>query len=324
MKMRAAGTKFFLSSLFLLCSWQTAPTSNQASDSIFYFHSSAWVNLHHYLYNEAFRSEKASQLMSGLDKSEKAQLARAIQFYQDYFKGRDLLFDDGLTNINTELSRVENQENINSSKIPEDLRKILQSFMPVYKCHLWQQQDRENQIWAENTKSLLRKYGIATQRDLEKVLDRKFSDGPYRFDIVHESNWSGAYTYSPPHTVISSGRPSYSNLSALEMVFHESLHAGPFDKVQSVIDQEFSKIHATDSDQLWHAILFFTAGEIVRKRFADDGIAYEPYAYKNGLFASDRKWGKCEPLLRKYWLPYLQGQGDMRSSISEFVKESTK
>ena len=106
------------------------------------------------------------------------------------------------------------------------------------------------------------RYGPAIQHELERVLQRKFSDGPYQVYVVHESNWAGGYTSEAqrgthPHTVISSGRPDYQGLAGLEMVFHESLHAGPFDTVQAELDGEFARHNVRRMTcNCWHAVLF--------------------------------------------------------------------
>ena len=67
------------------------------------------------------------------------------------------------------------------------------------------------------------------------------------------------------------------------MVFHESLHAGPFDTVQAELDGEFARHNAKDDVQLWHAVLFYTAGEIVRDATEDASKWPAPRVYTRGV-----------------------------------------
>src|ERR1700679_3908963 len=98
------------------------------------------------------------------------------------------------------------------------------------------------------------------------------------------------------------------------------MHAGPFDVIQKALDEEFARHHVKDEHQLWHALLFFTAGEGVRGVLQDRGVEYVPYAYENGLFSLSGSWGKQESLIRKYWLPYMRSQDD-RAEVKDALKK---
>jgi hypothetical protein len=43
-----------------------------------------------------------------------------------------------------------------------------------------------------------------------------------------------------------------------------------------------------------------------------------PYADKNGLY-TNKDWKLCEPAIRKYWLPYMQGHGQMKDAVAQIV-----
>ena len=327
-KLKIYVTKIIRQFLMLLTSWclgacQTNQISRKPQDlETFQFRSAVWVNLHHYLYNESFRPEAHQESSITMSSREKRQLEKAIAFYRKQFDQRDLLFDEGLKKINNQLASKENDLNLDGLDSMDGLKSILLDVYPIYFKYFWAHQDQENKEWIENTRSLLQSHGSLIQEKLEKILQRKFGDVPYRVDVVHEANWAGAYTSSAPsHTVISSGRKTYRDLAALEMVFHETMHAGPINAVSKSLEEEFLAHKMADKEQLWHAIHFFTAGEVVRGVLKAQGIEYTPYAYKNGLFSADRNWGKYGPFLKKYWLPYMEGKDSMKIALSHIVDE---
>jgi hypothetical protein len=315
--------------LALLTASTTPVRAGTSADSPpFRYYNFIWVNLHHYLYNEAFPTGHGiGQTIPGLSAVQKTAVANAIDFYRSHYQDRDLLFDRELHTITQQVIAAGNT-GLPSTGIPDDLRKTLQSVYPIYMKYLWASQKLENHHWIVSNQQLLSRYGPAIQHELERVLQRKFSDGPYQVYVVHEANWPGGYTSEAergthPHTVISSGRPDYRGLAGLEMVFHESLHAGPFDTVQAALDAEFARHNAKDEVQLWHAVLFYTAGEIVREVLSADGVAFQPYEYAPGGPFTRGRWARVEATVRKYWLPYMQGKIDMRKAVAQMVTEIT-
>jgi hypothetical protein len=293
---------------------------------IFEYHDFVWVNLHHYLYNEAFPTHHGNgQEIPGMTPAESAAVDSAIAFYRERYKGRDLLFDTDLLATTELLVLAGNASTLPPSAMADDLRAQLSAVYPIYRRHLWRLQAAQNDRWIADNQQLMGRYGPSIQRKLETVLRRKFSDGPYQEFVVNEANWAGGYTanredvHTYPQTFISSGRPDYSGLKGLEMVFHESLHAGPFSQVQEALDQEFARHNVQDKLSLWHFVLFYSAGEATREVLARDGIVYQPYAYApDGPFT--RGLGaRVEPIVRKYWQPYMDGGISMQQAIVSLV-----
>jgi hypothetical protein len=293
----------------------------------FQYFNFVWINLHSYLYNTAFPTRRGiDQTIPGVTSLEAATVATAIDFYRQHYKDRDLLFDPQLHSITQRVIAAGNAAQLPAAGLPADLRSTLRSVYPIYRKHLWPSQKEENQRWIARNQELMRTYGPAIQRKLEAVLGRRFSDGPYEIYAVHEANWPGGYTSGAdegwhPHTVISSGRSDYAAFAGLEMVFHESMHAGPFDNVQTALDQEFSARGAKDDMRLWHAVLFYSAGEATREVLQDSGIEFQPYEYAAGGPFTRGDWAKVEPTIREHWLPYMQGKEPMQQALAEMVTE---
>ena len=55
--------------------------------------------------------------------------------------------------------------------------------------------------------------------------------------------------------------------------------------------------------QLWHAIIFYTAGELTRRAIPQ----HVPYAVANGIWNRE-PWSAFRKALDEHWRPYLDGQ----------------
>ncbi len=289
----------------------------------FQFQSSQWVNLHHFLYERA-RSKKEPSVVANeivLSDEHSKTLKAAIAFYKKAYINRSLLFDDQLSLIKTQLSHTKNNfvnNQLSNNKIPDVLLTHLNAVASIYEKHFWAGHHNENTVWINKAKTLLTKHGEIIQDKLEKIFQHKLYITPIKYDIVYApAYWAGAYTMDG-HAVITSSRADYQSLAALEMVFHEASHGKilrPMQTEMKALEQTFHYIH---EKQLWHALQFYTVGEVVKTSLAQHGIAgYQPYAYKNGLY--NRSWAKYEPLIVRFWQPYIDGKTDMKFALQEIL-----
>lgn len=98
-------------------------------------------------------------------------------------------------------------------------------------------------------------------------------------------------------------------------MFHEASH-GISDRLEHAISAECRKQNLLlPRRDLWHAVLFYTAGEVVRRQLGD----YTPYAEKNGLWK--RAWPMYIGALEKDWQPYLDGKIPFDSAVIALVKD---
>lgn len=123
---------------------ETATTPN-AADRLFDFHSSVWVNLHHFLYRQAVRSgPQKSPRASSLTAADSEELDRlapserilwndAVAYYRVSFASRDLLFDEDLIAVKNHLEDAEDSPDLANASIPSDLRCILLEAAPIYR-----------------------------------------------------------------------------------------------------------------------------------------------------------------------------------------------
>ncbi|MCJ8321541.1 MAG: hypothetical protein MJK12_18040 [Colwellia sp.] len=288
----------------------------------FQFQSSKWLNLHHFLYDRA-RTTKGIDVGANnteLSDENSKTLKAAIEFYKKEYVKRSLLFDDQLSLIKTQLSQtkylVNNQ--LSNNKIPSILLNHLNAVAPLYQENFWDRHHNENTVWINKANTLLAKHGKIIQDKLEKIFQHKLYITPIKYDIVYApAYWAGAYTMDG-HAVITSSRADYQGLAALEMVFHEATHGKILRPMQTEIKQLEQSFHYIHEKQLWHALQFYTVGEVVKTSLAQHGIAgYQPYAYKNGLY--NRSWAKYEPLIVKFWQPYIEGKTNMKLALQEIL-----
>ena len=70
-------------------------------------------------------------------------------------------------------------------------------------------------------------------------------------------------------------------------------------------------------NDLWHAIIFYTAGEFTRRNLSEYRVSdYIPVAYR-GLYA--RAWPNFQRPLELYWQPYLEGTVDFDKAMSNLI-----
>jgi len=118
-----------------------------------------------------------------------------------------------------------------------------------------------------------------------------------------------------PHTTLSSARVS-EDWYGLEIVFHEASHPLA-EKLQADLDRECAAQKKQCRD-LWHAVQFYTVGDVVRRALAKRGISYDTYAEHNGLYTR-REWPKFKKAIDQAWPPYLDGKTDWNSALHALV-----
>lgn len=288
----------------------------------FEFQSSMWVNLHHHLYQQA-KTKKSQNLLTPdvtIDPSEQAILEAAIDFYKNNYVEFSLLFNDSLGDIKVRLSHQPDNKPLSDKMLPPILSGHLNATAAIYQKYYWSNHNKENKRWISNTKNLLKTHFVNIKSKLETQFNNPLCQTLIRFDIVAaDAHWAGAYTtITPAHVVITSTRTNNQNLAALEMSFHEAAHVSLLDHMKV----ELSAIEKTGSYKheqgLWHAILFYTVGEITRQSYLAMGINnYQPYAYKRGLYK--RIWSKYEALIVKYWQPYLDNKTTMKVALTAIL-----
>lgn len=293
----------------------------------FDFHNSFWLNLHHTLFYgaslHALTPQQQQQRgavpldISTLTAEERNAWEKAVAFYGSRYKNRSLLFDDELVDLGNALSRQENAKKLKQrSGIPKEVFAVLKQAAPVYRRRWWPAHQQANRLWMEQMVPNVTQYSPKIIPQLEKFLNSPWP-GADRVDVSYFVVALGnAYTTTDPgHTTISSGRAANSGDAGLEIVFHEAAHL----LTRNLQHQLSLDCHAENADcgDLWHAIQFFTVGEVVKQQLAS---GYEPYAFKYGLYQRGR-WSSFLPLIKKDWQPYMEGEMRFEDAIKTLASE---
>jgi hypothetical protein len=303
----------------------------KTDQDIFDFHSGFWMNLHHFLYQQALAQNAgrearairgAGEVVSveALNDEEKRVWATVLESYQKNWVNRDLLFDDDLVKINNRLAELENQITLKQSGLPDELVVTLERAAPVYRAHWWKGHDRVNRSWIADVALLIRKHGRILSEKLATAYHEPWAKGSVRVEVAIYANWAGAYTTLHPTLItISSANAAQQGPAALETIFHEASHA-MIGAVRKGIENECAAQGKQVPRDLWHVALFYTIGEIVKRALAENGQHdYEPYAYKQGLYQRVPNWSQYQQLMEKHWRPYLDGKSDFAQAIKQLV-----
>lgn len=299
-----------------------------ATNGFFDFHSGFWINLHHYLYLQAVlaapdaRKDGALAVQRAIPDrpmtaEQRAAWDKALGYYRQ-FGSRDALRDPVLIKANYELSDAGSDNSLAGRRIPADMRTALQDAAPVYRALWWPEQDRRNQAWITAATALVDRYGQATARRIASVYRMQWPAEIIPVEVVSYANWAGAYTTTHSTLITVSSLPeSDQNAAALETVFHEASHALIHGVQEAIAKQCTADAVVLRPSTLWHAILFYTTGSIVKDLIPN----YVPLADALGRWK--RAWPMFIGPLEKDWQPYLDGKISFDAAVSALVRDAS-
>lgn len=309
------------------------------------------MNLHHFLYLQARlttgnpassdngrgQAPPSDPAVSLLDFPAKDIQAwqDAVAFYAKDLAKRDLQLNGDMENINNSLADMEACPDLDGKSSPScnsglrpELIEALESAAPVYRAHWWPEQDRANREWIDQVAPMVRQMGVELSGQLADIYQRSWPSSRLRVDVVWYGGPYGAYTtLNPTHVTISSHDARNQGIYGFEVLFHESSHALA-GSVTQAIAREFRAQDKPIPRDLWHALLFYTTGEIVRRDvlyggmsvpdLKNDGSApYQTYATRFGLYSGS--WVRFRGLLDLYWMPYLDGRVSFDTAIARIA-----
>jgi hypothetical protein len=337
---------------------------------VFELHSGFWINLHHTLYQEARQQRDAAAAKTEsnpgktgrprlqiapaakiqLSATEQRAWDEAVGYYAANYANKDLLFSTEMILLKNQLGDFEACDELSGAKnrfcnagLPANLTHILEAAAPVYRAHRWAADDRTNRGWIARVAPLVREQGVGLSHRLSDVYETRWPAEKIRVDVARFANWAGAYTtLDPLRVTISSGDPRNQGTAALEVLFHEASH-GIAKAVEDAIARECRQREKPIPRDLWHALIFYTTGEVIRPlmeahpEWRREGSAaggsgsaaehggkqeredaqYMPYAQREGLY--QRGWQQYLELLTRYWQPYLDGRATFDDAIARMV-----
>jgi len=326
-------------------------SSTESPLPVFEMHSGFWVNLHHFLYLQsrllksnssttetgrgAAQPDEIPASLMGFPEADIHAWQDAVAFYSRDLAGRDLLLNGDMVIINNQLSIMEACPDLQGKTTPlcksglrPDLVEALQRAAPVYRAHWWAQQDHANREWISQVAPLIQKMGVELSGQLAEVYQRPWPSQRMRVDVVWYGGPFGSYSsLEPLHITVSSHDARNRGVYGFEVLFHEASHAVA-GAVTAAIAHDFREHDKPIPRDFWHALLFYTTGEIVRRDVQYGSMTltseqqngpseYLPYAARFGLYSGS--WERFRGLLDLYWLPYLDGKVSFETAMARLA-----
>ena len=350
-----------------VCFFLTAPAHAQEVESVygplpvFEFHSGFWVNLHHFLYHEARARLAAKQppaapkpgtpsLKSSpgstatLTPVEQKAWDEVIAYYAANYAQKDLLVNLDLILLKNQLGDFEDCAELTGHKkpqcdagLPGNVGPMLEAAAPIYRAHWWPDHDRANRRWVFRVAPLVREQGVGLSQRLADIYQAHWPIEKIRVEVCAYANNAGAYTtLDPLRVTIASSDPRNQGPEALEVLFHESSH-GLAQPVDNAIRRECKQRDKPIPRDLWHALIIYTTGEVLRPVVGDLSFdqsdqsdkptptpappPLKPNAVPSALrdILTQRGWEQYHLLLSLYWQPYLDGKVNFDDAIAHLI-----
>jgi hypothetical protein len=294
-----------------------SPPPQPRQQRLFEFHSHFWVNLHHF----ARAVARGMPARAELTAAEGGSWDAGVALYRERYADRDLLFDDGMVEIKEALRQVEGESSLGAAPLDPELKLTLERLAPIYRAHWWPEHDAANRAWIAALQPLLASHGEALARRVAGAYGKSWPSAPVPVDVAVSAGPVGAYTTArPTHTTIASTHPGLRGLAALEVAFHEASHAWGL-VIQTAIAKAAAARQKTVPPQLWHAVLFHTAGESTRRTLAADGIeGYVEYAVSQDVYVKLCGDG-CRERVAEHWDPHLDGRTSIEAALDALVAD---
>jgi hypothetical protein len=298
-----------------------------ASPPIFRFESEEfWLNLHTFLYVlgraenkfpdaalEAVAGAPADALrgLQLLNDAERKAWADAVTAYVRGASRSDPVFERDAALLESRLADADDAPTLNGTDVNPAVRDVLERVAPIYRRAWWPAHRAANQEWVAATEELVKANGQTVLDFVTRAYQSPWPPNGYPVHVAAYSNWAGAFsTYANFMLVASNANAGTRGWAGFETVFHESLHQFD-DAIEPRLAADARAARKTLHRNLSHALIFFTAGEAVR-RVAPAG--YIAVADASGVWS--RGMTGLKDALTEIWLPYLNGRGTRDAALA--------
>jgi hypothetical protein len=282
--------------------------------------SNPWVNLHQRLLYEArFSAEPPA----GLSGDGLVNWNKAVEIYRVFLGKRNPIVDEELKQLNATLSQTRTP--VLPNAIPDAASAALTIAMPLYRALQWEEDDRANRFWIAVAEPMLASAGEELAEAHARVYGMPFPMH-IRVDVASFGWEFGAYTVGEgdsAHAVIASTERGNQGFAALEALMHEPSHAIVEPSAGAIgadLTRVAKELGVRPPYNLWHAILFYTSGELTRRALAKRGVRdYHPVI----LEMYNRGFGGFRQPLETHWQAYLDGKVSREVAIRRILVETT-
>ncbi len=281
--------------------------------------SNPWVNLHQRL---LFAARFSAEPPASLTGENLTKWNKAVEDYRKFVGKKHPIFNNELIKLNADLSST------NGSKLPGSIPKeastVLESAMTLYRLAQWNEDDSANRFWIAIAEALLK----SAEEELVQAHTKAYAM-PFPTHILVDVSPFGwefeAYTVGEgdsAHSVISSTTKGYQGFAALEILMHEPSHAivgSTSGAIGSDLAKATKDLGIKPFANLWHAILFYTSGELTRRALAKRGVPdYKPII----SFMYDGPFRGFQKPLETHWQAYLDGKVTRDEAIRQILIET--
>ncbi|NRB50975.1 MAG: hypothetical protein HRU41_25115 [Saprospiraceae bacterium] len=312
---------FFLS--MNSCAAQDKLAQTIATTDHFEFYINKWLNQHHFLFQTAKRLAKDSTTTikdfphwQELSSQEQQLTEELMGYYQEHWIGKSLLFNRGLYSIKRTITQWPNRLKEVEFKAYPELAQYWSRFAPIYERFFWLKHQAQNEQVLQYNLPRIRAYEKQATARLSQLSQETWPVTKIRVDVTYLADWAGAYTTTNPVHIVTSTKEVGPEGDWVETLFHEASHkliSGRRGKVSALI-QKIAKEEALEIPrQLWHGILFYFSGAVIKDLLVADGIDYQLYMIRENVF------GAYQEALAKSLDPYLDGSQSLETAIRKLL-----
>lgn len=326
--MRVKKIAGFLGILLSMCIVVSAQQKVHSAP-VFVFHTDEfWLNLHHFLYvlgraqNKTPDSSREAVIgapvdqdkeLASLTTAERTAWSEAVSAYAATVSKKDLVFDDALPGLTKALAQAGEARSLAGTTVDPATALILQRVAPIYRKAWWAKHQKANQAWRSSIQKYVDQHGPTVLNFITRVYQFNWPEAGYPVHLSAYTNWAGAYSTRGDLLAVSSLNEGNHGLYGLETIFHEGMHQWD-SLVFDALRKQARLNNKLVPRSLSHALIFFTAGEAIR-RVAPGHV---PYAEKYGVW--QRGLMQFKQPLEQTWKPYLEGKGTRDEAFAELIK----
>ncbi len=305
----------------------------------FAFYVPPGLGLHHFLYqwarNEGRLPRDRSPLpemteraeLEALADTERAAVSEALEVYRRQALSHDLVFDPEIVALGHSLAESEDFLDCGDGELAARLEPALRLAWPVYERRWWPEHRRRGREWVEAFTPLLDRYEKDATALLAGAWGADWPDARVPVEVMAYANWAGAYTISDPARIhLAASDPRLAGIAAVEALLHEVSHIEVFERaVHGALDSAFEAADVPVPRDLWHVMIFYVAGDTMRRVLAADGEpGYVPYGERSGLYDRLRGWRDHARALESHWQPFLDGGTERAVALGALAESYRK
>jgi hypothetical protein len=289
----------------------------QSAQTTFEFHNGIWLNLHHTLFYQAVGNKSGRPPdLSVLTPAETGVWNQALTFYSQSLANHDLL-EASMVRMHQSLAVAGDTPGLRVPGLSPNMVQVLEAVAPIYRARFWPEHEARNREWIASVIPLVAKHETALKPALARAYDTPWPKSSIRVEVSYYVTGNSAYTSTEPTLITVSSRSERNQgAGGVETLFHEAGHALVQKTFAEIGKEEKSRKKTLKYRDLWHALMFYTTGELARKQLPE----LEPYAMIYGLW--DANWPEIFTILEKEWKPFLEGKTTFKDAIKQVVAAS--